>query len=145
MSRKIANRFFVLQYDVYKFRDCTTEYIEHVFWNMRIFCREFSALDSVSLSERENLQSHTMFAGQLLTIRDTKNGYNTIDFDWIQHANMNYSELQGGPCEVGLHPGADPVYEQVWPFLNKIITEDIEKITPQLELAGVTDEQKPSL
>ena len=45
MSETIANGFLVMQYDVYKWRYCTTESAEHSFGNVRRFCREFSASD----------------------------------------------------------------------------------------------------
>ena len=100
-------------------------------------------LDVASLSEKENLQIHTIFEGRLFPIRDTPKVYGATDFDWIYHTNMNYSELQGGPYEVYLCPGSDPVCEKAWPFLNKIIAKAVGAITPLLDLAGVDDTHKP--
>ena len=85
---------------------------------------------------------NTMFPSQLFPSWDAQKGYGTTDFDCIQHAKINYSELQGWPCEFDLRPDVDPICEQVWPFLNEIIAKAAKAITLLLELAGVTDAQK---
>ena len=83
-----------------------------------------------------------MFSGQLLPSQDYQKGYVTIDFDYIDNEKMSCSELHGGTCEVDLCPGAYPVCEQVWSFMNKIIDKVFKMTTPLLELSVVTDSQK---
>ena len=78
-----------------------------------------------------------MFVGQLLPRWDAQNRYGATDFDWIDHANMNYSRLKGGPSEVNFHTVADHVYEKVSPFLNEIITKAAEIITTSLYFLGL--------
>ena len=78
-----------------------------------------------------------MFTVNFLPIRDSQKGYGATEFDWIDHTKINYSELQCGPCEGDIFTGADPIYEQLWPFLNKIVANSANTITPLLEISGV--------
>ncbi len=55
---------------------------------------------------------------------------------------INHKNLEGGPCEVDLGEEASSVSKQLWPTVNKIITQANHMMTPLLELACLTDGQK---
>ena len=139
VSETISNVFLILRADVYKIRFTSSEPAEHGFGNMRRIDREFSCSDFVTLAEKEICRMNQMFKGKLKATRDKGSGYFETHQDYIQHAMINHSELEGGPCEIDLSGDADPVSHQLWPFVMKIINEGSRMMTSLLKLAEVTE------
>ena len=86
----------------YNIRFTSSEPAEHGFGNMRRIAREFSCSDFVTLDEKEISRMNQMFKGKLKATRDAGSGYFETHQDYIQHAMINQSELEGGPCEIDL-------------------------------------------
>ena len=96
VSETISNIFLVLRYNFLKCRMCKSDTEEHVFWNMRRICREFSCTYFVSLVEKLQRQINMIFCGDL-NASSSMYGYQATFEEWIEQAKVEVSGIERVP------------------------------------------------
>ena len=142
VSETISNVFLAMRSDVDKLRLTSSEAAEHGFGNTRQTQREFTCCDFASHSEKQNRRMAQMVKGRLLPSKECTSGYLETFGDWFEHATMDSGQLEGGPCQLEFGEDVEPVSEQLWPYVQKIILGAEKMMAPLLELVGVSGSEK---
>jgi hypothetical protein len=79
-----------------------------------------------------------LFEGDLSPSWTANKGYHATFLDWVEDAKGGQEE--GGPCDIDSSSDAGSVVTQIWPIVQKIISESVCLVTPLLKLFGVVEE-----
>lgn len=102
----------MVQSDVLKPRNTTTEAMEHTFGTFRQVQREFTVLELAQLCDKHSCCMDLMFKNGFVPSRDPQKGYGGTFFQWYK-ANRYRGNESGGSTVVSDDDGASPVIDQV--------------------------------
>ena len=83
-----------------------------------------------------------MFEGMLLPSREDQYGYAETFEDWIEHAMINHADLNEGSCKINIKERAYQVSEQLWLYVQRIISKATEMMEPLLKCVGATNAEE---
>lgn len=147
-TEAIGFMFLFPRNDVENPRYCTTEPTEHTFGGWRVQRSEATIEETIYMEQKRERKNNAIFAGDLATSRNPKNGYQATWANFVSSEIKNNSRKspsnKSGEASVTFDD--DALVEVLWPYVKPIIDGCAEHMKGLLKRLGVNEmERSPFL
>jgi hypothetical protein len=141
-TEAVAFMFLFVRDDIDQPRLTTTEPCEHTFGQWRVSRCEATVLECIHLEDKRDRKTRALFASNLPSSRDPKNGYQATFDDFIDSNKTEFVNPQIYSERAHVDFDDDSVVDTLWPHVKPIINECTMRMEAMLNRLGVDDSEK---
>ncbi len=141
-TEAIALMFLFVRDDIDNPRLTTTEPCEHTFGGWRVARCEATALECIYLEDKRDRKTRALFASNLPSSRDPKNGYQATFDNFIDSNKTKDAGPQTHTDRAHVSFVDKSVVDTLWPHVQPIINECTKRTEAMLNRLGIDDSEK---